>query len=132
MLQRAIRASGFTIEPDETTLLDKGQRSVKGLASGTEHVVTADLVITLRRATKRARQHLAPVTSAREQITTILSSAKPSDLSTPSHAYLHIIRTAVRQDIELEALHLSEVLATLRSMGYSVNQRTGALMREHD
>jgi DNA modification methylase len=130
MLQRAIRASGFTIEPDDIALLDKGQRSVKGLASGTEHVVTADLVITLRKAAKRGRSKPSPVKSAREQVAEILRTASPSDLRTPSHAYLHVIRSAVRADIDLQSLHLSEVLATLRSMGFAVDRRTGALARE--
>lgn len=129
MLQRAIRSAGFAIEPDETALLDKGQRSVKGLASGTEHVVTADLVLTLRKTAKKTKGTPKPVHSAREKITDLLRTAGASDLRTPSHAYLHIIRSAVRMDVDLEALDLSEVLATLRSMGYSVNQHTGALVR---
>ncbi|MCC6350197.1 MAG: DNA methylase [Candidatus Eisenbacteria bacterium] len=130
MLQRAIRTSGFAIEPDETALLDKGQRSVKGLASGTEHVVTADLVITLRKDMKAIHPRAKRVSSARETIAEILSAAGAKDLRTPSTAYLHVIRAAVRRDIDLESLHLSEVLATLRSLGFSVNQRTGHLERK--
>jgi len=130
MLQRAIRASGFTVEPDDIALLNKGQRSVKGLTSGTEHVVTLDLVITLRRAKRGALPHAKPVASARQQIRELLGTASPRDLTTPSHAYLHVIRSAVRENFDLQSLHLSEVLAALRSMGFAVNQRTGGLVRE--
>ncbi len=130
MLQRAIQASGFTIDPEDIALLDKGQRSVKGLTSGTEHVVTADLVITLRKSTKAMQSVSKPASSARQQVREFLSQANPSDLRTPSRAYLHVIRSGVRANADLQALHLSEVLATLRSMGFTVNHRTGALTRE--
>lgn len=40
LVQRAVAAAGLEIEPDALVILNKGQRSVKGLASGFEHVAT--------------------------------------------------------------------------------------------
>jgi DNA modification methylase len=130
MLQRAIQASGFTLEPEDIALLNKGQRSVKGLNSGTEHVVTADLVITMRKKERAEQPERKASQPVRDQIAELLSKASAEDLLTPSHAYLHVIRTAVRENADLQSLHLSEVLATLRSMGYAVNHRTGGLVRD--
>ena len=46
LLQRAVAAAGFEVVPDMIAVLDKGQRSVKGLASGFENVATLDLMLT--------------------------------------------------------------------------------------
>ena len=43
VVQRAIREAGFSAVPAHVAILDKGQRSVKGLNSGSESVVTVDL-----------------------------------------------------------------------------------------
>src|SRR5207245_884705 len=42
LVQRAIRDAGFRSVPVHVAILDKGQRSVKGLSSGSEGVVTVD------------------------------------------------------------------------------------------
>ncbi len=128
MLQRAIQATGFDFEPDAITLLDKGQRSVKGLNSGTEGVVTADLVLTLIRGTQRARSNVSPARPpVRELVSSLLSTAPSEAVATPSHAYLYVVRAAVQQHISLESLHLSDVLTALRSLGYSVDPGTARL-----
>jgi adenine-specific DNA methylase len=49
LVQRAIRDAGFDSVPVHVAILDKGQRSVKGLNSGSEGVVTVDLVVTLQK-----------------------------------------------------------------------------------
>jgi len=129
MLQRAVQATGFDFEPNAITLLDKGQRSVKGLNSGKEGVVTADLVLTFRRNTRPVRNgmknHHKPV---RELVLSLLSSAPPAAFATPSHAYLHVIRSAVQRHFSLEPLHLSDVLTALHSLGYSVDRSSGRLV----
>ena len=55
-----IHAAGFMLE--DVAILNKGQRSVKGLASGFENVVTVDLILSMRKAwtakQTRSRQHL--------------------------------------------------------------------------
>ena len=43
LLQRAIGQAQLEVDPELVTVLDKGQRSVKGLASGFENVATLDL-----------------------------------------------------------------------------------------
>src|SRR5207248_1172971 len=40
LVQRAMRDAGFSAAPVHVAILDKGQRSVKGLNSGSESVVT--------------------------------------------------------------------------------------------
>src|SRR6185503_13841686 len=52
LAQRALRAAGFA-EPCHVAILDKGQRSVKGLSSGSEGVVTLDLVMTVQKPAGR-------------------------------------------------------------------------------
>jgi hypothetical protein len=128
MLQRAIQTTGFDLEPDAITLLDKGQRSVKGLNSGTEGVVTADLVLTFVRGARRTRNIVSPPRKPiRELVASLLSTAPREAVATPSHAYLYVIRAAVQQHISLEPLHLSDVLTALRALGYSVDPGSARL-----
>ena len=47
LVQRSIQNAGLVIEADQLVVLNKGQRSVKGLASGFEHVATLDLIMTM-------------------------------------------------------------------------------------
>src|SRR5207249_6242255 len=47
--QRALKRSGLELMPERLSSIDKGQRSVKGLASGWEETVTIDLVFTARK-----------------------------------------------------------------------------------
>src|SRR5947209_18579411 len=49
LVQRAMRDAGFKAAPKHVGILDKGQRSVKGLNSGSEGVVTVDLVLTVQK-----------------------------------------------------------------------------------
>ncbi|MGH8546068.1 MAG: DNA methyltransferase, partial [Gammaproteobacteria bacterium] len=49
LVQRALRDAGFDSVPVHVAILDKGQRSVKGLNSGSEGVVTVDLILTVRK-----------------------------------------------------------------------------------
>ena len=49
LVQRAIRDAGFKAAPAHVAILDKGQRSVKGLNSGSESVVTVDLILTVQK-----------------------------------------------------------------------------------
>src|SRR6185437_3164181 len=52
LVQRAMRDAGFEETPAHVAILDKGQRSVKGLNSGTEGVVTVDLIVTIQKPTE--------------------------------------------------------------------------------
>ncbi|MCL4768325.1 MAG: hypothetical protein KJZ80_19065 [Hyphomicrobiaceae bacterium] len=53
LAQRAIQGAGFKAAPVHVAILDKGQRSVKGLNSGTESVVTVDLILTVQKPAAR-------------------------------------------------------------------------------
>ena len=52
LVQRALRDAGFKASPVHVATLDKGQRSVKGLNSGSEGVVTVDLIVTMQKPAK--------------------------------------------------------------------------------
>ena len=56
LVQRAMRNAGFCSVPTHVAILDKGQRSVKGLNSGSEGVVTVDLVVTLQKPTSESER----------------------------------------------------------------------------
>jgi hypothetical protein len=49
LVQRAMDDAGFNAAPTHVAILDKEQRSVKGLNSGSESVVTVDLILTARK-----------------------------------------------------------------------------------
>ena len=49
LVQRSLRDAEFKASPVHVAILDKGQRSVKGLNSGSEGVVTVDLLMTVRK-----------------------------------------------------------------------------------
>jgi len=56
LVPRGIRDAGFKAAPSHVAILDKGERSVKGLNWGTEGVVTVDLILTAKARSKRERQ----------------------------------------------------------------------------
>lgn len=127
LVQRAIRAAGFTIDPDAIALLDKGQRSVKGLASGFEDVLTVDLVLSMRKSQLGDDElRLAPSTSLETALEAVLTS---KSLPTASHVYLNVVREYLRQHWPIEGLNLASVSSALRERGYSTDVSTGRLNR---
>lgn len=128
LVQRAVTQAGFVIEPTLISTLDKGQRSVKGLASGFENVATIDLIITMR---LRRDDDIAEVRQpSREEVraaTATLAGTAVSD--TPSHLYVELLRHGLRKDWDLGAMDLRDVTATLLSNGYEVDGKTGRLVR---
>jgi len=130
MVQRAIQNSGFETPPTHLALLDKGQRSVKGLASGREHVVTVDLVLTVRKPKARVKacRQASPLPVAR---TTLVHEAieelSPEEAQNPSYVYVGVIKKAIQRRMSVESLHLSDVLIALGEAGYSIDPLTGLL-----
>jgi hypothetical protein len=59
LVQRALRDAGFKAAPVHVAILDKGQRSVKGLNSGSEGVVTVDETSRQRQGSREWRHHRA-------------------------------------------------------------------------
>jgi 16S rRNA G966 N2-methylase RsmD len=131
LVQRALRESGFDPAPVHVSVLDKGQRSVKGLASGSEGVVTVDLVMTVRKP--KQKETLAPVClSANATPSTLIAEAIASlsidDARNPSHVYARVLRNAIHLHLPLSDFHLSDVLIALREAGYSLDAKTGLLI----
>jgi hypothetical protein len=130
LVQRAIRDAGFGSIPVHVAILDKGQRSVKGLNSGSESVATVDLVLTLQKPSKAAgKAQERPVQADARACIDRALRAVPETMRTPSHLYATIIRDAIKRHVLVDNLHLSDVLIALRNAGYSIDTKSGLLAR---
>lgn len=127
LIQRSIAQAGLMIEPEKLVVLNKGQRSVKGLASGFEDVATLDLIITMREADGAIPSVLTEVDRA-TVATTIQELANISP-ATPSHLYLELLRTGIREGWELDKLDLRDVTAALIADRWGVDPKTGRLSK---
>lgn len=129
LVQRALYGAGFGPVPVHVAILDKGQRSVKGLSSGSEAVVTVDLVLTVRKGsaacTKEAQGPMQGQPS--ELIEAAFRSLSKENARNPSYVYAATVREAIRRHQTLEHLHLSDVLIALRNAGHSINPKSGLL-----
>ena len=130
LVQRALRDAGFEASPVHVAILDKGQRSVKGMNSGSEGIVTVDLIVTVR---KPARGEEAGGVArlangdASALIREIVDELPVEGTRNPSHVYARILRRAIREGFALDGLHLGDVLIALRNAGYGVDRKTGLL-----
>lgn len=125
LLQRAIDAGGFVLE--HVTLLDKGQRSVKGLTSGFESVVTSDLVLTMRKRTEGEPVGLreAPVGALEEAVDEALG--QPGVLS-PTKIYLWVITTYLHNAWMVGSVTIGDVRDDVLARGYDLNAASGELL----
>ncbi len=128
LVQRAIINSGFVLDPDRISVLDKGQRSVKGLASGFENVVTADLVLSMRKA--RAGESVELEHAPSDATQTAVSEALEAEASTPTHVYLQVVRSFLRHHWDASDLDIAEIGAELRARGLDVHPASGLLVAE--
>ena len=126
LVQRAVAAAGLVIEPEHIVILNKGQRSVKGLASGFEHVATLDLVLTMREAEDPGGELTSP---SHDQLVALTRDVAARRATTPSHLYLELLRTALREGWSVAGLDLRTVTETLLSDGWSIDSRSGRLAR---
>jgi hypothetical protein len=131
MVQRALRDAGFT-DPLHIAILDKGQRSVKGLNSGSEGVVTVDLVMTVRKPEEREQRRSAsgaqPVRLG-DVLASAAASLDPEHARNPSYVYAAAVREAIRQGHALDSFHYSDVLVGLRELGISLDPKKGLLAK---
>ena len=130
LVQRALRDAGFKTLPVHVAILDKGQRSVKGLNSGSESVVTVDLIMTLQKPAKgeRAQKKVVLTTGNTDRlIRAAIEELSANEARDPSHVYARILRKAIQRGLALDQLHLGDVLIALRSAGYGVDRKTGLL-----
>ncbi|MEU0938499.1 DNA methyltransferase [Embleya sp. NPDC005971] len=130
LVQQAICNAGLSVVPEELTILNKGQRSVKGLASGFEHVATLDLVITMRAATE-GQSELTHIPEG-ETAKTVRRLAEENPDTTPSHLYLELLRTAMRSGWKLDELDLSIVTHTLVEDDWAIESKSGHLRRARE
>ncbi|MEA3078186.1 MAG: hypothetical protein QOF60_3094 [Actinomycetota bacterium] len=130
LVQRAIHNAGLLVDPDGLVVLNKGQRSVKGLASGFEHVATLDLVVTM---TAKPQQDLAENTlkpvSPGVVVEAVQQLLHQSTDTTPSHLYLELLRTGFREGWDLSTLDLSVVTRTLSDEGWAIEPKRGSVVR---
>jgi DNA modification methylase len=135
LVQRAMRDAGFDSVPVHVAILDKGQRSVKGLNSGSEGVVTVDLIVTLQKPLRSAKSRkkikdTILQADAQALIGRALATI-PETMRSPSHVYAAIVRDAIKQHQMVDHLHLSDVLIALRETGYTVDRKKGLLTRSN-
>ena len=131
LVLRALREAGFDSVPVHVAILDKGQRSVKGLSSGSESVVTVDLIMTVHKPLDRAPGESNGVWIQAEPgdlIHAAVEEADNEDAKNPSYVYANVLREAIRQHLLVDKLHLSDVLVSLRKAGYSIDPKTGLLI----
>lgn len=133
LVQRALRDAGFKAAPVHVAILDKGQRSVKGLNSGSEGVVTVDLILTVQKPVgSESPDNARPLSNGD---TAALIREAVGDLSieearNPSYVYARILTKAIQKHLLLDDLHLGDVLIALRNAGYAIDRKTGLLRRD--
>ena len=125
LLQRVIRSSDFIVEPDQVSLLDKGQRSVKGLNSGFEDVVTTDLILTMRK--RQPSDHLEEI-SAGSWESLLAETVWAGEHLTPSDVYLNVVRECLRRHWDLTPVSFGGVVAALRERGYEADTASGRIL----
>lgn len=129
LVQRALRDAGFG-SPIHVAILDKGQRSIKGLNSGKEGVVTVDLVLTLQKTTGEPPAAAAPL-SEDSSLCDLASSAlrrlAEVHRRNPSYLYAAVLMEAISRRRRLDDLHYGDLLVALRSAGFPVDPQTGLL-----
>ncbi|MGA6154751.1 DNA methyltransferase [Stenotrophomonas sp. NPDC087984] len=126
VVQRAVAAAGLRIEPEKIAILNKGQRSVKGLASGFEHVATLDLVLTMVPQDGAEASFKQPTAEAVAAATRELASA--AGAASPSHLYLELLRRALWEGWSVADLNLQTATAALLDDGWSIDPKTGLLV----
>ena len=118
IVQRSIKSAGLIIIPELISILDKGQRSVKGLTSEFENVVTLDLVLTMRAgspnqlATSITPPERCDLEGAANHI--VSSYAISSLFSETSRLYLEILRYGFRHEWDLSTVDLANIANMMR------------------
>ncbi len=133
IVQRALREAGFKTSPVHVAILDKGQRSVKGLNSGSEGVVTVDLILTVQKpsgAEQVANTHHLSNGDPNRLIQSAIGELAIEDTRNPSHVYASVLKKAIQEHLVLDGLHLGDVLIALRNAGFTVDGKTGLLLLE--
>jgi DNA modification methylase len=126
LLQRAVTKAGLLIEADSVAILNKGQRSVKGLASGFEHVATLDLILSMRSA-KSGEHYQVHRPSSEEIVIETRRLLGDSRADSPSHLYVELLRHGIRVGWDLSEIDLRTITDVVRETGWQVNPASGKL-----
>lgn len=126
LVQRAIAEAGLEVVPGLIATLNKGQRSVKGLASGFENVATLDLMLTMRTTHRPSNDVVVPTVPAVERVVRDLLADELS--LTPSHLYVELLRHGFRSGWDLSQLDLRGITKLLASVDREVDRRSGRVL----
>ena len=126
LLQRSIAAAGLEVVPELLVVLDKGQRSVKGLASGFENVATLDLMLTLRPASISEALQPPPAGAVSSLVESLL--ANDSEIS-PSGLYVTLLGHGIANRWDLSRINLRQVTEQLRDAEYIIDRRSALVVR---
>lgn len=125
LFQRSVARAGLEVDPELITVLDKGQRSVKGLASGFEDVATLDLALTFRPSEFARMPDEIPATDQMDALVDDLIRSNGG--LTPSHVYVELLRTGFKFGWDLSSLDLSYVARRLRSADRQIDRKTASI-----
>jgi len=126
LAQSAFKDAGFIQRPVSISILDKGQRSVKGLNSGTENVATLDLIVTLRKEEGGAASDETEK-SFHELVEEVVAWTDLSKQMTVSHIYSDVIREAIYRNKCMADVNLKDVVSVVKARGYTPDAVTGIL-----
>ncbi len=126
LLQRSIANAGLEVVPDLIVTLDKGQRSVKGLASGFENTATLDLMLTMRAAQNPPRELSDPPPSVVEWI--VQEHLAEHSETSPSLLYLELLRHGFHSGWNLSQLDLRNVTAIIEETHGAIDRRTAQVI----
>jgi DNA modification methylase len=128
LVQRSLHTAGFSLVA--ISILDKGQRSVKGLASGFENVVTFDLIISMRKGEPGEEVAFSPPHG--DYFGEVVDRVLGDGAATPSHVYLGVIRDYLGQHLDVTEVDMDHIANALAERGYSVEPVSGKLVRPAD
>ena len=126
LLQRALTRAGLEPVPELIAVLDKGQRSVKGLASGFENVSTLDLMLTLREASDSHAPTSTPSTRVVDDLVRDLLATDPDP--TPSRLYLALLRHGLSHRWDLSHLDLRHITELLRTSEAAIDRHSARVL----
>ena len=124
--QQAIRNAGFKGRPLQVSILDKGQRSVKGLNSGHEKVATLDLIVTVRKEESIICDDLT-IAEPKAMIKQTLDRLDLNEQTTASHVYAEVLRSAIANNTCMSDIDLHDIIEDLSDRGISIQRDTGRL-----
>ena len=130
IVQNALRESGFLSNPVHVAILDKGQKSVKGLSSGKEIIATVDLVITVQKPMNNIElKNTKSLIKADLEylIKSAIKNIKSQEKINPSYLYASILMEAFRNNMKVDNIHLADVVIALRNAGHKIDVKTGLL-----